>query len=509
MTPQQQLAVADQQKAIDYLFDQYKNGKNILGLYGYAGVGKTTCVKELIRLISDDMLTSPSIGLLANSHAAKTVIRNVFKDYKGDVTDMTIASALSLGKTVDPKTGIITFEPKPKSYYDKRTRSIKYNPLPISGFDIIIVDESSQLNKTKIDMIIENKKKSAVLIFLGDKYQTPPLPDNTSGSNTTSEINPEFDKDSPCFDIESKYELTIPYRYEGNIQKLSLYLCSQIDNLNKLQEYNPFSPVDMHGMITNKLKSIGTSISDVKSGEADVIVYNGSEPFIQEAVNAFKDNKLCTVICYRNEKVEQVAKLIRSKLLPAAQEYYVIGDRIILRDTIVDDNKMVVAPSMTLFEVQNIQQRTTFISYNIKKDSLDVLVTENEELIPKDFIKFPIKTYNLTIKSLSPDNPIILSNVRTFRSSTNPLFENIRKVLYEHCFSTSSNWDQYYSLLEAFPLFQYAYAVNTYVVQGATYDEVFVLTNDILAIKPISSKAKFQSLNTAVTRAKYKTHLLV
>ena len=70
-------------------------------------------------------------------------------------------------------------------------------------------------------------------------------------------------------------------------------------------------------------------------------------------------------------------------------------------------------------------------------------------------------------------------------------------------------WKQYYEFVEYFAELEYAYAVNTYVVQGDTYDKAFVNLRDILTVKPINAKQKMQSFYTAVSRAKEQVQILL
>jgi hypothetical protein len=75
--------------------------------------------------------------------------------------------------------------------------------------------------------------------------------------------------------------------------------------------------------------------------------------------------------------------------------------------------------------------------------------------------------------------------------------------------SESKYWIDYYTFMEFFNQFEYAYAVNTYVVQGDTYDNVYINLRDILSVGPITDREKLQSFYTAVTRARKKVKILV
>ena len=55
----------------------------------------------------------------------------------------------------------------------------------------------------------------------------------------------------------------------------------------------------------------------------------------------------------------------------------------------------------------------------------------------------------------------------------------------------------------------FGYALNTYLVQGQTLEEVFVNARDIFSVVPTTWKAKLQSLYTACTRASDVVHLIL
>ena len=88
-------------------------------------------------------------------------------------------------------------------------------------------------------------------------------------------------------------------------------------------------------------------------------------------------------------------------------------------------------------------------------------------------------------------------------------FAYFKTLLHSRCKKVKDGWKDYHEINDHFTPFASAYVVNTYVVQGDTYENVFVNFRDILTVKPISRKEKLQSLYTAVTRAKTHVSILV
>jgi hypothetical protein len=131
-------------------------------LEGYAGTGKSTVVKEILRNIRNKKKAVVS----APTHRAKEVIQNFTKE-----NAETIQSLLGLR----PDTDLASFDPnKPQ-----------FNPIAeekISNYKVLIIDEASMISKhlkqTIEEKAIEYKVK---VVYIGDIYQLPPIGEVESG----------------------------------------------------------------------------------------------------------------------------------------------------------------------------------------------------------------------------------------------------------------------------------------------------------------------------------------
>jgi hypothetical protein len=65
-------------------------------------------------------------------------------------------------------------------------------------------------------------------------------------------------------------------------------------------------------------------------------------------------------------------------------------------------------------------------------------------------------------------------------------------------------WIKYYNFIDSFAYFDYCYAQNLYKAQGATLNNVYVCEGEVMNVKPLNWKQKFQALYVATTRAKQK-----
>ena len=125
-------------------------------LEGFAGTGKSTVVREILRNIRNRKKAVVS----APTHRAKEVIQNFTKE-----NAETIQSLLGLR----PDTDLASFDPnKPQ-----------FNPIAeekISNYKVLIIDEASMISKhlkqTIEEKAIEYKVK---VVYIGDVYQLPPI----------------------------------------------------------------------------------------------------------------------------------------------------------------------------------------------------------------------------------------------------------------------------------------------------------------------------------------------
>jgi len=125
-------------------------------IVGAAGTGKTFLVSKFVESLDKKY----KVLVLAPTHKALDVLKSYFSDTK-NVTFKTIHSALKL---------------KPQFVDDKKVFLPAGKPI-LDDFDYVIIDEASMIKKREAEMLLESRSK---LIFLGDKYQLPPVNEEES-----------------------------------------------------------------------------------------------------------------------------------------------------------------------------------------------------------------------------------------------------------------------------------------------------------------------------------------
>ena len=287
LNPGQKKAVAT---LLTFLTTSSQNERYIL-LEGYAGTGKTHCLKELLRLYKGRaVLTAPT-------NKATKVLQSTLTsaEYKPDCC--TIFSLLGLQLTDD-----------------KELREVIQSnaDLDLSRFSLIIVDEASMVNSELLEHIkTAAKKTKAKFLFIGDSYQLPPVKEYGSAVWTMF-------KDTPALEI---LQLTEVMRHGGYIQTCLEQIRAAIPK--------PF------GFILDFLNNTSKDNEEV-SVLSSINGYALIAKIAAESPDEFLKLNRTKVIAWRNNTVDTLNALIRKIIFPLVTERWAIGDRIVIRSQAKD-----------------------------------------------------------------------------------------------------------------------------------------------------------------------------
>lgn len=482
MTDQQLKAKEDQHKKLQEIYSLYKNSNNELGFFGKAGVGKTYCAKKLVDLIKSD-LNKKDIKIVGAtiSHSAKNILKKSLGD---DIEVMTVASMLQLKKVIDPLTGQVDFLPEDVNKFING-KSKKIHP-PITYADLIIIDECSQISQKTKELIDTFRKKDSVVIYLGDWHQTPPVEDDKTLLN----------KDSSTFNVPNVH-LNIPFRYEGELEELANAIANEIDRFNQTGE------CDFKFLIEFTQKE-----------SESYSFYRNEKDFFDDAVECFKSSnnlKHCVVVCYRNETAYADNLRLKQEIL-GTSESYTRNEKIVAKSSLFVEGEILIQNN-SLYIVKSKQFiRRAFMCTKDGKyiGNLEIDSKNNERTINdkySNYIIVYVDTYDLILTDVYGRE--LSSAISVLKNPDDKKFNYFKGLLYSRSNKLKIDWKDYFDVTEFFTPFDSAYVVNSYVVQGDTYENVFVNFRDILSVKPISRKEKLQSLYTAVTRAKSHVSILI
>jgi hypothetical protein len=161
-----------QQKALEDL-DKflYSKSKKIYLLEGFAGTGKTTIITSLF---SSKKFFNKEIALSATTNKAVSVLQNMFGKTYEHVDFKTIHKLCKIKRQISSN-GDITFNLNESPAMKAKNQKTIYN------YDIIIIDECSMISSNIMELLIKlSKRIRGKIIFVGDKYQLPPVNEEMS-----------------------------------------------------------------------------------------------------------------------------------------------------------------------------------------------------------------------------------------------------------------------------------------------------------------------------------------
>jgi hypothetical protein len=215
-------------------------------LKGYAGTGKSYSITLLAKKENPDgsRLFKPSeICFTAPTNKAVKVLRN-YLDGAGlrSSPSRTIYSLLGLSLQAN---GEVKELSKPEE------------PVDLSGFKVIIVDEASMVNRFLMDAIREASETWNVpFIFMGDPAQLPPVGEITS----------------PVWKLSRGAELTTVMRYGNSMLDLATSIRKVVDNPFPSIKIETAAPVYRWGK-ADWLNQIEANLDLFRSGDAKVIAW--------------------------------------------------------------------------------------------------------------------------------------------------------------------------------------------------------------------------------------------
>jgi Mimiviridae putative DNA helicase len=206
----------DQQKAcqcfINFMLNQQKN---VFGLYGFSGTGKTTIIVEIVlhllktKLIRSVVFSAPTnkaVNVMKNKF--EKYIRELYKVYSGKTLhedtnfDEIIWKLYDYGIVIEFATThkLLNFE---KDHDSEGNMVFKKNKeSDIGKHNLVVIDECSMLPALMVDTIfstIRDDKRNPKVVFTGDTAQLPPVNEKNSIIFSKHHNDFPFDLYLSCF----------------------------------------------------------------------------------------------------------------------------------------------------------------------------------------------------------------------------------------------------------------------------------------------------------------------
>ena len=367
-------------------------------LVGPAGTGKTFTIQGLLTKFKGRLVFT------APTNKATKVLRETLRrdDYRPECC--TIYSLLGL---------------RMEANGEVKQLAVPENPIDLSHFSAVIVDEGSMVNAqlaSYIKMAADDTKVK--FIFLGDPAQLPPVKEHTS----------------PIWQIPLRAELTKVMRHDNQILALATHIRQLVDHpAPKLQVTDANSPDIAEGVWRCNAPKFDTAISRAIS--AGLFAKPGG----------------AKVIAWRNATVERYNKRIRAALFDNASEW-VVGDRVI-----------------ALEPGRDVEGKPAF--------STDDEGTVTAVDIVPHWMHDDINCWRLRVTL--DDNTLVTMWLVAPDSITAHKQECERRATEAR--AAPRLWKKFWEYKELFHSARHGYAITAHRSQGSTYQTVFVDMGDILA----------------------------
>jgi hypothetical protein len=267
----------EQYEGINKIRSWLKNGQAFFTLAGYAGTGKSTCIKKILDEYQHHVVVS------APTHKAKKVLMNTT-----GMNAQTLHSLLGLRPDVD----LDNFNPNDP----------EFGPIAepkISDYDFVVIDEASMINQELYNMIVEKTKDTKTkVLFMGDPAQIPPV----------------GEKESVVFNQKT----------------------NEFHQLTKIERQNDTNPIfSVSDVLRNNLNRTDGGFkrkSKVNKQGEGIIFTNSKEEFRKAILEKYTSEEFKTntdfakVIAWRNKTVMAANKVIRTALFGKDTDIIEIGD---------------------------------------------------------------------------------------------------------------------------------------------------------------------------------------
>ena len=422
----------DQELALQYMLKFVKSTNRQMILQGYAGTGKSSLMQIFLSLVNK----SSSLDIICTAPTNEAV--RVISKLTGEKYSQTIYSLLGLA---------LVFED------DKEPKLKTVGTPKISEYDIVIIDESSMIDRQILSNIEQNLKQFTYVkvIYVGDDAQLPPIKDVQTGL-----------KCSQVFSLKNKSMLTTVMRTAND---------NPIINVVTIIRNNLLSPEDKFERVTKI------------TGDHGIEFYDSRDKFMEDLYADFlsdeykQDNNYVRAIAYTNNAVNAMNIAIRKKLFGADKlPEYVVGENLIVDEPITERINSKVSKI-----VYTAGERLRVLDINEYKDDefgyrtwhLKVVNYEEDSDKQKKTSITVIHKEDLDIYQGVLEELATKSKMKMFQQA--PDKNGVMRNLY----TKAEAWGEYFRFKEHYSWVKYAYSLTVHKSQGSTVRKVYVVERDI------------------------------
>jgi hypothetical protein len=547
---------SDQDMVLDLIGNFLLSTRDIFGLYGYAGTGKTTMITQIVsNLIKNSYYKK--IAIVAPTNKALSVlkakfsteIKKIIDKLNLQIDDTSFDLILESLKSKEIILDFITIHKllHLKVDYDDSGDIIYVNNKKtlINEYEIIIIDESSMITITMIDLLVNASREinQTKIIFAGDPAQLPPINEKISAIflKNYDELTFHKFKDIINRDKTKNYDIYTKTVMENKLKnRYEIF----IESLKNIESYV------LKEVVRSKKKNIVKTCLSIRhwidercelpafekfNGKKGVQFYNYqgqnklNEEWFKMALEDFKNSINNNIILtWTNVQSNDYNMAIRTLLYNKKNlKRFEVGDILILNDFYNFKNcksKISTSEQMKVIKERLINIKPILfgdiiesINFDKYKNSVS-LKRKIEEFIQQIKNMFEIEyechelmVYNMTDTNNSDLKILILTE--DFQKKYNLILKEVQILVKKFItklisLSYSSNQTDFISklfwknlhvnLIEPFASVSYGYSITCHKAQGSSFFNVYIDANDIM--KNIKETEMKKCLYTAFTR---------
>lgn len=452
--------------------DWWENGDNaLMCLEGNAGTGKTYLSNMIVEGL---LMEGQNILYTAPTNKAVKVARAMAEyDSPNSLSYSTVHSAL--GMVERRMGGKVKYVQAP--YLEDKTKDA----------DIVFVDEASMLSDDIFALLETSAQTNGTLfLFIGDNAQIPPV----------------------------NHAIAIPF----SPKKRKAYDMG-VASLTEVVRQKGESPIlDVATFVRQNLRNEEGALSKYfqnKVNDNGCVIFQKQTPdFVNEVVPSFftseqfeADSNFAKVLAWRNKTVDSWNRQIRGKLYNTCRLSKIMPNERLIA------NKPIVLVGEKIVTIDGLEQ-------NMGEDVLSVIYQTNDEFTvteieegTKLLLGHEVNVYNLVTQYVSPTGQEVNKQITVLHESSEDDWEKVKKAeanriidLKKAGYKVRSEWKKYYLELDKLADVKYNYAITCHKSQGSTYQNVFIIENDIDYSRNVTERNRIKY--TALTRATERVFLV-
>lgn len=421
-------------------------------LRGFPGTGKSFMQRYIKEKWEDDL----NIVFAAPTHQACTVLSGYVK-----AKVSTLASLLGVKAThVEDR---LVFE-LPERLPD------------LPAFTIVVVDESSQLNKQYVGFLERLcEELNVFVLYVGDHAQLNPIGERIS---KVWKLNKGTEFEATLTDIRRNAGPGLP-------MLAALRRCIfKKEYVNPVSEFHDGTCIFVHPTERKFLRSVRDDLKAFESGEAKLIAW-------------------------RNRRVQFMASFIR-ELLGYHPDHFSLGERFTLEGTFLQFHDLEEGEYGNNGEDVILVGRQDSM-FNLERDVQSILPEWSIPALHVEHLLLESPSSGWTaaaayIREGDPSEAIMKRLYGELAARARALADEDRKAGNFRSWRSRQAWDIFWKLKRSFVSLRSAYTATSHTFQGSEMKTVYVDSQDILA-NPNSPEA-FRCLYTAASRFKETVHFM-